>query len=89
MEIEQHKRYRATVRLRRGKGWKVKSGSELVDGTEGEFIAGWYITDEDTPIYVGEWAMMPWKCDEWPIGVPWVASGDLENLREAKKTSLG
>lgn len=82
MEIERHQRYRATVKLRRGAGWKLKAGSEQLDGMEGEFTAGWHMTSEDTSIYVGEWAMIPL---DWPPDGPgWIASGDLENLREAK-----
>lgn len=85
MEIEQHRRYHGTVKLRRGEDWKVKSECERVDGVESGFTAGWRMTKEDTSIYVGEWAMIPrnwWPWQNWPKEGPgWIASGDLENLR--------
>ncbi len=81
MEIERFKHYRATVKLRRGEGWDVRPGSEPIDGMEAGFTAGWLMTDEDTSIYVGEWAMIPDRVDWWPEDGPgWVATGDLENL---------
>jgi len=84
MEIEHMKNYRATVKIRRGEGWDVKPITEQIEGTETVFNAAWLITEEEGFIkYVGEWAMMPER-DGWPKGAPtWIASGDLENLREA------
>ncbi len=82
--INQSKHYRATVRIRRGKGWKVKPGAEQMDGQELIFKPGWTMDADDTSIYVGEWAMLPGRFDDWPEDAPgWIARGDLETLREA------
>jgi hypothetical protein len=78
MAIEQHRRYHATVRLRRGDGFVVKPEAESSDGVSAEFFAAWLMTDDDTSLYVGEWAMIPIG-DAIPQG--WVASGDLVDLR--------
>lgn len=72
--------YQATVNLRRGDGWDVRPESEQIDGKLAVFRPGWLMTEEDTSIYVGEWAMIP-RVDGWPRDGPgWVASGDLAGL---------
>lgn len=79
-----HANYRATVRIRRGDGWIVKEGSEAIDGHTHIFQTGWEITEEDSSIYAGEYAMIP-DVENWPLskGTPvWVATGDLVNIEE-------
>ncbi len=74
------KLYQATVNLRRGDGFDVRPESEQIDGMSAVFRPGWLMDDEDTSIYVGEWAMIP-RVDGWPEDAPgWVASGDLVEM---------
>jgi hypothetical protein len=68
----------ATIRIRKGKHWKIKPEAKAMDGRRVRFSFGWQITKEDSSIYVGEDACIlhPEDCRE---GEPiWIASGDLD-----------
>lgn len=83
MKIEQHQRYTATLRLRRGDDWNVRPGIEPYDGTTVTVEAGWPFVGEDAeqrPEYAGEWAML-YVGDSREIPGGWVASGDLEQMQ--------
>lgn len=70
-----------TVKIRRGEDWKVRSDLNIdaVDGKQFLFRPGWDITREDSSIYVGEVAMIPYP-DNYPHDAPgWIASGDLSH----------
>ncbi len=83
--ITQFKHYQATVHLRRGTGWDVKPEAEQMDGQKLIFKPGWIMDADDTSIYIGEWAMLPVRFDDWPDDAPgWIASGDLEDMKEVK-----
>jgi len=77
------KRY-CRVQIRRGDGWNVKPGADRIDGKCFWFTPGWHMTDEDTSIYVGEWAMSfsdPIAVStEHPDAPGWIASGDLVEI---------
>lgn len=77
--MKQDALYRATLRFRRGEGWRVRPEMEPYDGKRGVFSVGWHITEEDRKQYAGEAAMLPCS-SELPIG--WVASGDLVDVEE-------
>ena len=63
-----------TVKIRRGKGFKVKPESEQIDGKTFRFVRGWII---DHGMYTGEIAWCQ-RDDSYPLDAPiWLASGDL------------
>ena len=68
-------RYVATVRMRRGPTWPVKSGLEGLDGLRLTVEAKWRIGPGDHSLYLGEWAMYSPELE--PFGLVWLASGDL------------
>jgi hypothetical protein len=67
------------VQIRRDSGLKVRPEAEQIDGKCFDFIEGWYISEEDSSIYVGETAMIPRHLNtDYPYSAPdWIASGDL------------
>ena len=72
-----------TVKIRRTAGLVVKPEAEAVDGKTFAFQTGWDISSEDSSIYVGETAMIPWG-GNYPVDAPaWIASGDLIPAEEA------
>jgi hypothetical protein len=79
VQLKQYQRYRARVRMRRGEGWMLKPGLELLDGQLIEVEAMWRMGDGDPEIYRGEWAM-GMSVELRQYGVTWIASGDLDGL---------
>lgn len=67
----------ATIRLRRGGDWIVKSKMEPYDGTRVRLNYGWVIDVGDSKLYAGEiaWIIAPDHQLSLPIG--WIATGDL------------
>lgn len=72
----------ATVKIRRGPGWGVKPEAEELDGLTLRLMASWRMTEDDTSIYVGEFAMTPHD-DRSARLLPltWIASGDITDIR--------
>lgn len=76
--VELHRRYEATVQIRRGDGWTVRPEAESLDGQRGTFTAAWVFDDDER--YAGEVAMIFGR--EWgPVSFAWTASGDLHDIR--------
>lgn len=68
------------VKIRRQKDWEVKPEAEQIDNQIYYFSRGWLIPDEDSSIYGGETAWIPYD-ENYPKNAPvWLASGDLENV---------
>ena len=72
------------IKLRRSDKFKVKPEAEQIDGMTFKLLRSWDITEEDSSIYVGEWALTPrWSDLTYPDTAPtWIASGDAELLEE-------
>lgn len=82
MEILQ--KVKATVKLRRDIGG-VRPNAEQIDGKTFNFYVGWLITEDDTPLYAGEYALLPDDDESYPRSAPqWIASGDVEVTQEAE-----
>ena len=59
---------------------KVKPGTECIDGKVYDFGIGWEIEEDDSSLFVGEYAMIS-RDSNYPEEAPvWVASGDLEEI---------
>lgn len=72
----------ARVSIRRGDNWNVRPGAEQLEGKVHTFSFGWEITADDRSEYAGEIAWISDR-DGWPDDAPvWIASGDLQILRE-------
>lgn len=77
--MQQYDVVEATIRIRRGDGWNVRPEAEYWDGRRLRFRAGWIMDEDDTEIYVGEWAMIAQDVDE-DFNPGWIASGDLTDI---------
>lgn len=77
-DLERFGSYRVRVKLRRGPEWRLKPGVEAIDGREITVCVQWRITEEDSSIYAGEWALGSPDLED--VGITWVASGDVEVL---------
>lgn len=82
-EIQHLGRYYATIRMREGDRYVLKSPDlRDLNGKRVLFMASGEI--EDRPIYEGEIAMMPLDDTLVPAQMSWIASGDLTDLEEAR-----
>ena len=81
MQIESYKKYKATVKFRRGEGFNVNADCESADGLTLTFTSGWEIEEGDSSIYSpGEWAMTLEGNDAYLTSGRWIATGDLVNI---------
>jgi len=76
-EIVQYQRYTATLKIRRGEGWKVRPEMEGFDGISLSLSAGWPIETGAREQYADEWAMID---EDGKLPVAWIATGDLVDL---------
>lgn len=87
-EIVQHSIYKGRLRFRRG-DVRVRPEIEHLDGREVTLYAAWFIEPDEPfakPFYHGEWAMMFWGESRESSPIPWIASGDVLDLRPARST---
>lgn len=82
---ELYRRYRVRVRARRGEGWKLRPGTEAIDGREFVVVAEWQIGEEERPQYKGEFALYSRELYD-ACGINWIASGDVVFLEELGDT---
>lgn len=80
-DIQQFDKFTATLRVRRGGGWNARPTMEPFEGKPITVQASWIA--EAPSIYAGEWCMEVLS-EGFPV--PWVASGDLSNLRPTGTT---
>ena len=82
MKLKQHKIYTATIKIRPD----VKPGLTVLEGKTFEFYCAWYCEPEER--YPGESAMMPWDEEAreafLEVQLPWIASGDLTDIKEVQ-----
>ena len=65
------------VNIRHIDGVEIRPEAMPIDGQVFSFNEGWVIEEEDSPLYVGETAMIPID-PSYPDEAPtWIASGDL------------
>ncbi len=76
MNIELHRTYTGTVRIRRGGQWRVKPECEHMEGMS-VTVRAWRPIETDDGRYAGEYAMVIEPFDP-SLPITWLASGDLD-----------